>query len=201
MPSTAARARWAGVVLRQGEPVQGAGRVRPVRGALALEVGHQDQAVGAGRGAQRQPGQARRGRRRACAAAASSTRAALSVQTSGRNAPVASANPATMPVASAVGAAEIAETTPEVPIETATSPGRMPKPSAAAALSPAPGPRMDAANSPTPWPATSDGRQHAGQVDVGAAERQFQQVGPVGTPPPATSSRCRWRPTGRWSRR
>src|SRR5665648_1075177 len=74
-------------------------------------------------------------------AAASRTREALRVQASGRYAPVASAKPVTIPEASAVGRAEMADTTPEVPIEIATSPALMPRPRAAAALSPAPGPR------------------------------------------------------------
>ncbi len=74
------------------------------------------------------------------AATASSTRAAFSVQTSGRNRPVASANPAIAPVASAVGVSLTAKTVPEVPTEITTSPAAAPRPSAAAALSPAPGP-------------------------------------------------------------
>ncbi len=69
-----------------------------------------------------------------------STRAALSVQTSGRNRPVASAKPATSPLASAVGVSATAATTPLVPIDTVTSPVTAPSPSAAAMLSPVPGP-------------------------------------------------------------
>src|ERR687886_732486 len=72
--------------------------------------------------------------------AASSTRAALSVTTIGRNRPVQSANPATLPLGS-VGATSLeTNTVPEVPIETTTSPGSAPVPRPAAALSPAPGP-------------------------------------------------------------
>lgn len=69
-------------------------------------------------------------------AVASSTRAALSVQTRGRKRPVASAKPATVPTGSALGASATLNTVPEVPIETITSPGPAPTPSAAAALSP-----------------------------------------------------------------
>ena len=52
---------------------------------------------------------------------------------------MASAKPATVPVASAAGTAETLNTVPDVPIETMTSPSTAPSPSAAAALSPAPG--------------------------------------------------------------
>jgi hypothetical protein len=45
-----------------------------------------------------------------------------------------------MPVGSAAGTSLIAETTPDVPIETITSPGSAPTPSAAAMLSPVPAP-------------------------------------------------------------
>jgi hypothetical protein len=62
------------------------------------------------------------------AAAASSTRAALRVATSGRKRPVASANPATVPEASAAGVAATLNTVPEVPIETMTSPSTAPTP-------------------------------------------------------------------------
>ena len=57
-------------------------------------------------------------------AIASVTFVAFSVHTSGRKRPVASANPATAPVASAVGVSLTAKTVPDVPIEIATSPGR-----------------------------------------------------------------------------
>ena len=53
---------WRCAVVR---PVQRAGGVRPVRGALAVQVGQQGEAAGAGRGGQRQLRQLRRGRRRA----------------------------------------------------------------------------------------------------------------------------------------
>jgi len=52
---------------------------------------------------------------------------------------VASANPATMPEGSAAGRSETANTVPDVPTETTTSPGLAPSPSAAAMLSPVPG--------------------------------------------------------------
>ncbi len=53
---------------------------------------------------------------------------------------MAEANPAIVPVGSAVGTSLTAHATPDVPIDTTTSPGTAPSPSAAAALSPAPGP-------------------------------------------------------------
>ena len=59
------------------------------------------------------------------AAAASSTRAAFSVQTSGRKRPVASAKPAIDAGWHRPSACSLtANTVPEVPIETTTSPGR-----------------------------------------------------------------------------
>src|SRR5258705_10642615 len=73
-------------------------------------------------------------------AAAPSTRAAFRVATRGRKRPVASANPATAPVASAAGVAATQNTVPDVPMGTITSPSTAPTPRAAAALSPAPGP-------------------------------------------------------------
>src|SRR5436309_12520405 len=75
-------------------------------------------------------------------AAEVSTLAALSVHTSGRNRPVASANPAIVPDGSRTGRTATANTVPEVPIDTTTSPGRASTPSADAALSPAPGPSV-----------------------------------------------------------
>ena len=53
-------------------------------------------------------------------------------------APVASANPATAPVGSAVATALDAKTVPDVPSEITTSPGRRPSANAAAMLSPVP---------------------------------------------------------------
>ena len=53
---------------------------------------------------------------------------------------MASAKPATAPELSADGVSATLNTVPEVPIETITSPGSAPTPSAAAALSPVPGP-------------------------------------------------------------
>ena len=60
------------------------------------------------------------------------------MQTSGRNRPVASANPATAPLASCVGVSDTANAVPLVPRDTTTSPGSACRPSAAPALSPAP---------------------------------------------------------------
>src|SRR5690606_41215314 len=82
---------------------------------------------------------------------------ALGVQTRGRSRPVGSANPETRPDASALGSDVTAKAVPEVPIETTTSPGRSPRPSAAPMLSPVPGPSAAPhAVSPTrpPGPAT-----------------------------------------------
>ena len=70
--------------------------------------------------------------------AASIMRAAFNVQTRGKKRPVASAKPATAPVASWVGVSETAKAVPDVPSETTTSPGCACTPSAAPALSPAP---------------------------------------------------------------
>ncbi len=72
-------------------------------------------------------------------ATADSTSPALTVQTSGRKRPVASANPAMAPDGSAAGTVVTANAVPEVPIDTATSPGCRPSPSAAPMLSPVPG--------------------------------------------------------------
>src|SRR5450755_251636 len=87
------------------------------------------------------------------------TRAALTVATSGRNRPVASANPATAPVMSAAGTLVTAYAVPEVPIETTTSPSPTPSPSAAPMLSPVPG---DSTAPPGVRPTTSDGAASRG---------------------------------------
>ena len=75
-------------------------------------------------------------------AAAWRTRAALSVHTKGKEATgaVGESVPATAPVESAAGVVATLNTVPEVPMETMTSPSTAPTPSAAAALSPRPGP-------------------------------------------------------------
>src|SRR5262245_54755388 len=88
------------------------------------------------------------------AAADVSTRAAFSVHTSGSCAPVASAKPATKPDASAVTMSYVANTVPLVPSDTTTSPGWIDNPSAAAMLSPVPGPTTIP---PGPAPAGWDG--------------------------------------------
>src|SRR5690625_37340 len=72
-------------------------------------------------------------------AARSRIRAALSVQARGRNRPVASAKPLTIPVPSATGSSTTADATPDVPIEPTTSAGCVSSASAAAVLSPVPG--------------------------------------------------------------
>ena len=88
-----------------------------------------------------------------------STRAALTVATSGRKRPVASANPATAPVVSAAGTLVTAYAVPDVPIETTTSPSPTPRPSAAPMLSPVPG---DSAAPPEVCPTISAGAASRG---------------------------------------
>ncbi len=68
---------------------------------------------------------------------------------------MASANPQTMPLGSAAGTSVTAATTPDVPIDTTTSPARAPTPNAAAALSPVPGPS-------TAFPGANDPAASAG---------------------------------------
>ena len=70
----------------------------------------------------------------------STTRVQLSMQTSGRKRPVASAKPSTSPVSSMMGSTLTANAVPLVPRLTTSSPGAAPTPSAAAMLSPVPGP-------------------------------------------------------------
>src|SRR5262249_60365168 len=84
------------------------------------------------------------------AATESSTSPALIVQTSGRNRPVASAKPAIAPLGSADGTVVTAYAVPEVPTDTAISPGSRPRPSAAPML--APGPADTAAPQPASPP-------------------------------------------------
>ena len=113
-------------------------------------------------------------------AAASSTRAAFSVHTSGRCRPVASAKPATIPVGSTTSIVVTAETTPEVPIETTTSPSWAATPSAAAALSPEPGPST--ASEPVSVPTTSDGpatRGTCGRRPRSASSSRSYRYSPV----------------------
>ena len=79
-----------------GQAAQHAGGRRPVRGPLAVQVGQQGQAARAGLGGQRPPDSPATSVP-SSVAVASSTRPALTVQTRGRNRPVASAKPATAP--------------------------------------------------------------------------------------------------------
>src|SRR3954466_7514861 len=112
--------------------------------------------------------------------AASSTRAAFNVAMSGRWLPVASANPATVPGGSATAVMVTAETTPEVPMETTTSPGRAARPSAAAALSPVPGPST--ADVPARTPTASAGpatRGTAGRRPRRASSSRSYRYSPV----------------------
>ncbi len=138
-PSTAARAKHAGVALARRRPCTApvaSGRLG-VRSPSRYGTRTRPSAPGGAESARRESSSGPTPR---TAAMASSTRAAFSVQTSGRNRPVASANPATMPDGSATGDSHTAKTVPEVPMETTTSPGPAPTPSAAAVLSPVPGP-------------------------------------------------------------
>src|SRR5580693_212572 len=121
----------------QLQPVHGPRRLRAVRGALAVEIGHEHQPAGAPRARSERPAGPTPNKREM----ASRTRAPFRVQARGRKRPVASAKPAIMPVGSATGLSTTAATTPDVPMETTTSPGPAPTPRAAAALSPVPGPR------------------------------------------------------------
>src|SRR5437764_530542 len=102
-------------------------------------------------------------------AKASVTLVAFKVQTNGRKRPVASANPATAPVGSAVGRSATAYTVPDVPIEMTTSPGCSPSPRAAAMLSPVPGPI-----STSPWsrPIGAAVGQRPGRLGGGQHRRQ-----------------------------
>ena len=109
------------------------------------------------------------------AAPAVRTRAALSVQTSGRKPPSASANDCTLPVGSADARELRAKAVPLVPSETTTSPGWSPRPSAAPMLSPVP---AATASPDAVWPTTS-----AGAATRGTARsvpcREPEEVGAV----------------------
>ena len=70
-------------------------------------------------------------------------RAAFSAQTRGRNTPVASAKPATVPVGSWLWTALVVKAVPLVPSETTAVPGVTPSPSPAAMLSPGAGREAD----------------------------------------------------------
>ena len=172
IPSTTARARWAGVLVAEPQAVERTGRIGPVGGALAFEVRHEDEAVGAGRGRQREAAKPSWSTP-SSAAAASRTRAAFRVATSGRKRPVASAKPATARWRRPEPIGDTAHATPEVPIETTTSPAPAPSPSAAAALSPAAGAEsgtVEAVRRPD-----SAGPSTRGTTSV-AAERALEQV-------------------------
>src|SRR6185369_11112131 len=67
--------------------------------------------------------------------------------------PVASANPATAPLGSEVGLSLTVYAVPEVPSDRTATPGRSPRPSAAAMLSPVP----QATLAPFHFPTTSTG--------------------------------------------
>ncbi len=99
--------------------------------------------------------------------------AAFIVVTIGRKPPLASANPVTTPVPSATGVLLMADATPDVPIETRTSPGSRAMPSAAPMLSPVP----PAIVAPVlVVPARPAGCDEAGEVGA-VPERLLEQVG------------------------
>ncbi len=75
---------------------------------------------------------------------------------------MASANPATVPVSSAAGPTRTANAVPLVPRLIARSPGRSPSPSAAAMLSPVPGPTTHPASGQ--MPATAAGLSTSGSM-------------------------------------
>src|SRR5699024_1877137 len=120
---------------RRAHPGQRGAGIRTVRGALAVEVGQQRHPVGTGNGSQGQLGELLVGDA-SSARAASRMREALMVVAIGRKRPVASAKPVTAPLASPGREALTIAHTPEVPIETDTSPGPSDRPSAAPMLSP-----------------------------------------------------------------
>ncbi len=174
MPSTAARARFSGVALVRVRPLSvpvasGRSGVRsPSRYGSRLRPPAPGPAWSASRSrvSRSTP---------IIAAVALSTRAALSVQESGRWPPVASAKPAMAPVSSRIGSRFGVKTVPLVPSETTTSPGVSASPSAAPMLSPVP-----AATSmpPAVRPAAADGASTSGTLED-AAEGHLEQVGPV----------------------
>ena len=123
-------------------------------------------------------------------ATASMTLAAFSVQTSGRNRPVASAKPATSPDGSVVGDSHTANAVPDVPAEITASPVRRPTPSAAAMLSPVPGATTAPFHSPADCRA-GRGPRAATSLQSRAASMSASTSSAVRPPSPATSSRCR----------
>src|SRR5262249_54802540 len=109
-------------------------------------------------------------------AVADSTRPALIVHTSGRNRPVASANPATAPDGSLAGTSRTATAAPEAPPAPATSPGLGPSPSAAPMLPPVP---ADTAAPQAVSPTASPGRATRGSrsgCPIAAWARSGRQV-------------------------
>ena len=151
-------------------------RPRGGRGPFAVEVGEQREAVGAGDRAQRQfresvvvdpeqPGAEREHPRRVDGAG-EPQEAAGGVGEAGDRAGAVSD-----------GVGGTIEATPEVPIESATSPGRRPSPRAAAMLSPVPG-RSLAPDAYLPSTASA-AEAMCGSRDV-TAQRLQQQVGQPG---------------------
>src|ERR1035437_1826273 len=135
-----------------GKSTKSSRGVGEVRGTFTVEVGQEDEPTGARLGADRQPVQPIQvGPEHGGGGSEDPGRVEGAAR--GRKRPVASANPATTPVASVVGAVCTPKTVPLVPSDTTTSPGSSPSPSAAPMLSPVP-----AATSipPAVCPAASD---------------------------------------------
>ena len=159
--------------------MQGAGGVGPVRACARPRGRARATSPPAPAGADSASRTARRGRRRAAAAAASSTRAALSVHTSGRKRPVASAKPATMPGRRRRRARRL---TADDHAGGADRDDHVARPGAQtrarrAALSPVPGAEQRAA--PAVRPAASAGRRAPAAARGAAPERELEQVGAV----------------------
>ena len=120
----------------------------------------------------------------------STTLAALSVQTSGRNRPVASAKPATSPDGSAAGDSHTAKAVPEVPAEITASPVRSPTPIAAAMLSPVPGPTTAPFHSPADSNGPSTRGQHVAPVASRIDQRQHLVAVGARAGRPVGGARC-----------
>ena len=160
----------------QAQAVQGAGGVGLVRGALALQVGHEDEPVGARGCGQGQRGQARRGRRRASGRRRRARARRSGCRRAAGSAPVASAKPVTRPEPSAVGRRrDRRDDARRCRWRRRRRRAAGPAPRAAAALSPAPGPRIGAAGGP----GAGLGRAEHARDERVVPEGQLEQVVPV----------------------
>ena len=197
-PSTAARASWAGVTSVR-KPGQHAGRVRPVRRPLAVEVRDEDEAARSGRRLERQrvePGvvdaRAAAPPRRSPWSRSWCRPAGGSGRSHRRSRPPCRSD--RLPARS-----ETVNAVPLVPRLRARSPGRRPRPRAAAMLSPVPA----ATGIPAPRhsPATASGASTSGSAasqSTSSLTSRRRSV-PVAAPRGATSTRCPRRPPDRWS--